>query len=206
MKRVAVSFVLAAISVIAHTAEPAGAPPSTGAPAVAGLLQKDGIRVLDGKKVVMELWFRSTQPTGPKTTEDAISLTNIPQGSFVGVARFSEKGSDRRGQTIKPGVYMLRLGFFPPNGDHQGVAPQRDFLVLSRVEDDTDPNTAPAFEALMTAARKASGTPHPLVLSLWKAESAGKTGIAQEGESDWVLQSKIGDTPVSVIVAGKFDH
>ncbi len=74
------------------------------------------------------------------------------------------------------------------------------------MEDDTDPNSTPAFEALMTAARKASGTPHPLVLSIWKAEGAGKMAVTKEGESDWVLQSKIGDTPVSLIVAGKFDH
>lgn len=206
MKRVAVSLLLAAAAAFAHTAAPAGPAPSTVAPAISGMLQKDGVRVLDGQKVVMELWFRSTQPSGPKNTEDAISLTNIPHGSFVGIARFPERGSDRRGQTIKPGLYTLRMSFFPPNGDHQGVAPQRDFLVLSRIEDDADPNTTPAFDALMATARKASGTPHPLVLSCWKAEGAGNTAIAQEGESDWVLQSKVGDTPVSVIVAGKFDH
>lgn len=206
MKRIAGLLVLTAVAAIAHTAESAGPPPAGVAPAIAGMVQKDGVRVLDGKKVVMELWFRTTQPAGPKNTEDAISLTNIPQGSLVGIARFPEKGADRRGQTVKPGLYTLRLGFFPPNGDHQGVAPQRDFLILSRIEDDSDPNSTPAFEPLMNAARKASGTPHPLVFSLWKAEAPGKTGIAQEGESDWVLQSKIGDTPVSLIVAGKFDH
>jgi len=205
MKKIAVSLLLAAVASCAATVEPAGPPPAKLPAAISGMLQKDGIRVLDGKKVVMELWFRTTKPTGPKNTEDAISLTDIPQGSFLGVANFPEKGSDRRGQTVKPGVYTLRLGFFPPNGDHQGVAPQRDFLVLSRIEDDQDPSTTPAFEALMTAARKASGTPHPLVFSVWKSD-AGKSGIAQEGESDWVLQAKIGDVPLAMIVVGKFEH
>jgi hypothetical protein len=55
--------------------------------------------------------------------------------------------------------------------------------------------------------RKASGTPHPAVLSIWKVEEKDfKPGVAQEGDTDWVLQTKIGDTPVAVIVAGVFNH
>ena len=52
--------------------------------------------------------------------------------------RLPERGADRRGQTIKPGVYTLRYGNYPQNGDHQGVEPQRDFLVLSPVAEDKD--------------------------------------------------------------------
>lgn len=196
----------AASFVLALTTEPAGAPPSDLNPTVSGTLQKDGLRILDGKKIVMEIWLRSTAPKGSPSTEDAVSLTSVPHGSLMGVARFPERGSDRRGQAIKPGVYTLRLSFFPPNGDHQGVAPQRDFFLLSPAGSDTDPKATPAFEALVDMSRKASGTPHPLVLSVWKSADDAKPGINQEGEHDQVLQTKIGDLPISIIVAGKFDH
>jgi hypothetical protein len=41
---------------------------------------------------------------------------------------------------------------------------------------------------------------------MWRVESDFKPGISQQGESDWVVQTKIGDLPVAVIVAGKNTH
>ena len=195
-----------AVGALAHTIEPAGAPPADLPPAVSGTLQKDGVRVLDGKKVVSEIWFVAKAPSGPKSSEEAVTLPLIPQGSFLGVIRLPERGADRRGQTIKPGVYTLRYGNYPQNGDHQGVEPQRDFLVLSPVAEDKDVTKALSFNALMELSRKASNTPHPAVMSFWKVEGDFKPGIAEGGESEWVLQTKVGDLPVAVIVAGKNAH
>lgn len=184
----------------------AGAPPAELDPAVAGVLQKDGIKVTNGAKVVSELWFRTNLPTGPKSNEDAVTLNTVPHGALLGAIRLPDRGADRRGQTLKPGVYTLRFSYHPQNGDHQGVEPQRDFLVLTPAADDKDPNATPAFDPLMEQSRKASGTPHPAVLSFWKADGDGKSAIAEGGEGEWVLQTKIGDQAVSVIVVGKNAH
>jgi len=198
---------LAAGAAFGHTAESAGAPPAGIDPAIAGVLQKDGTRIKDGDKVVMELWFRSAMPPGQPNGAPNVTLTEAPHGALLGVVRFASKGSDRRGQGIKPGVYTMRFSYYPENGDHQGAAPQRDFLVLSPAELDKNPNSTPAFEALVDMSRKASGTPHPLVLSMWKQDAANfKPGVAQEGESDQVLQTKIGNTPIAVVVAGTAGH
>jgi hypothetical protein len=190
----------------AHTTESAGPPPSDLDPAISAVLQKEGVRILDGKRVVSEIWFRNAAPSGGKTTEDNISLTSVPHGSLMGVIRFPQRGADRRGQPIQPGTYTLRLSFFPPNGDHQGVAPQRDFLLMSSAAADKDPKATPGFEPLVEMSRKVSGSPHPAVLSIWKAEADAKPGITQEGEHDQVLRTKIGDLPIALIVDGKFDH
>jgi hypothetical protein len=206
MRKILLTPLLFASFLLAHTMEPAGAPPADVNPAVTSTLQKDGIKVLDGKKVWCEMWFRSTAPSGPKSSEEAVSLPTIPQGSYLGIIRFPERGAVRRGQTIKPGVYTLRYGNYPQNGDHQGVEPQRDFLVLSPVAEDKDTTKNLAFDALVELSRKASGTPHPAVMSMWRVESDFKPGISQQGESDWVVQTKIGDLPVAVIVAGKNTH
>ena len=120
---------------------------------------------------------------------------------MLGVIRFPSQGSDRRGQVIKPGVYTLRYSMFPINGDHQGVAPQRDFFVLSRIEDDQDASAKPNFDALMALSRKASGTQHPLVMSIWKADDQNQS-FSQQGD-DWILQRKMGDTNLAMIVIGK---
>jgi len=184
--------------------EPAGPPPADLPGSIAATLQKDGTKVA-GSGLVCEIWFVSKAPAGPKTTEEAVSLPTIPQGALLGALRFPGKGSDRRGQTIKPGVYTLRYSLQPVNGDHQGVAPQRDFLVMVPAADDTKPGDIPNIDDLMKMSRKASGTPHPAVLSMSSSSNAAFPELKKEGDSDWALHAKIGDTAVAVIVIGKVE-
>ena len=184
-----------------YKAEPAGAPPSEVAGAISQGLQKDGVKITNNGAAYCEIWLRSQKPAGGKS-QDGQTLADVPQGALLGVIRFDGKGQDRRGQGIKAGVYTLRYGLIPVNGDHQGAAPQRDFVVLSLAASDKDLNATPTFEALMDMSRKASGTPHPAVLSLWKADSDFQPGVSKQGENDWVLQTKLGDTPIALIVVG----
>lgn len=181
------------------TALPAGLDP-----ALAAMLNKEGHRVLDAAgKPICELWLRATAPTGPKSSEDAVSLPTLLHGALVGVMNVPARWNDRRGQTLKPGVYTMRYSMYPINGDHQGAAPQRDFFVITPVAEDKDPNATPNFDTLMNMSRKASSTPHPAIFSVWKAEPF-KPGLAAEGE-DWALQTKLGDMPVAIILVGKVE-
>ena len=182
--------------------ESAGVPPSDLLPSVRDALQRDGARVVGPKGLVCEVWFRTSVPATPNG-EQNVSFTDIAQGALLGVIRFSSKATDRRGQSLQPGVYTLRLGFYPVDGAHQGVAPSRDFLVLSRAIEDTDLSATPKFDQLMDMSRKASGTRHPAVLNTWKPDSAEATSLKQEGE-DWVLYTKIGDRPIAVILVGTY--
>lgn len=184
---------------------PAGAPPAEAA-AVSAALNKEGIQVLkDDASVLCEMWFVSAEPQGG-TPEQNSTWASVPRGALLGVARFPARFNDRRGQTIKPGVYTMRYGLFPMNGDHQGVEPQRDFLILSPAGIDSDPAAKPAFDVLMNMSRKASGTPHPLVLSFWKEDQPVTAGIEALGEEDQVLHTKLGNTMLSIIVVGKTAH
>jgi hypothetical protein len=202
-----VLLLAAATLAFGHTAEPAGAPPTELDSTVVSVLQKEGVRIKDGEKTVMELWFVQKPATAAPTSESNVSITTVPHGAFMGVVRFTQNGQDRRGQTMKPGLYTLRLSFFPPDGNHQGVADQRDFLILSPAAADKDVKATPDYAALMPVSMKASGTPHPAVLSIWKADAASfKPGVEKEGEHDYVLRHKIGDLPIALIVAGTFEH
>src|SRR5262249_38487571 len=140
--------------------EPAGPPPSDLPASIGGMLQKDGAEVSAGSGAFCEIWFRTAAPSGPKSSEDGVTFPTIPHGALLGALRFVGRGSDRRGQNIKPGVYTLRYSLQPVNGDHQGVAPQRDFMVMIPAADDTDARSTPGFDDLMKMSRKASGTPH----------------------------------------------
>lgn len=184
-----------------YNAESAGVPPAEVAPGIAQALQKDGAKITNNGKAYCEIWFRTDKPPAAKASEDGVTLPAIPMGALLGVIRFDGNGADRRGQTIKAGVYTLRYGIMPINGDHQGAAPQRDFLLLTPAAEDKDLNSTPNFDTLVAGSRKASGTPHPAVLSFWKADS-DTPGFSKQGENDWVLQTKIGDIPIAVILAG----
>lgn len=182
----------------------AGPPPPESA-ALAPALSKEGVQVLkeDGS-VLCEMWFVTALPSGGAAEESA-SFAGTPHGALLGVARFPTRHSDRRGQTIKPGVYSMRYSLFPLNGDHQGVSPQRDFILFVPVAIDTNAAVRPDYETLMNMSRKASGTPHPLVLSFWKDESGAAPGIEAAGDSDRILHTRIGAVPAAIIVAGRYE-
>jgi hypothetical protein len=188
-----------------YKSEAAGAPPAELAPAISQALEQQGTKILGSNGVFCEVWLRTSLPSGAKSSEESVTLPTIPHGTLLGAIRFPTQGADRRGQAIKPGVYTLRYSLQPLNGDHLGVSPQRDFLVLVPAGDDKDLNAAPNFDALMAMSRKASGTPHPAVLSMWGAGASDAAGFAKQGENDWVLTRKIGDTPISVILVGKVE-
>jgi hypothetical protein len=123
---------------------------------------------------------------------------------LLGILRFPGKGADRRDQSIPAGVYTLRYSNFPVDGAHSGVAPQRDFALLTPIAGDPDPAAKPAFEELVKMSAKASGTPHPAVLSMETPPSgASAPSVVKEGEHDWTLTVKAGDLTFSVIVVGK---
>lgn len=185
----------------------AGAPPDGLAPAVSAVLAQPGTRIHnpDGS-VLCEVWMRSEVPAGTGSSEANVAYPSIPHGALLGVIRFPANGSDRRGQTIKPGVYTLRFSLYPVDGAHQGVAPQRDFLILVPAADDSDPAAMPEYAELMKWSQKASGTPHPAVLSIAPPlEDAPNPGFVKEGEHDWMFNTKAGATPIGIILVGTFE-
>jgi hypothetical protein len=207
MHKLILSFLFAASTIVAqYKSEPAGAPPSELAPAISQALEQQGTKIVGSNGAVFcEVWLRTSLPSGPKSSEESVTLPAIPHGALLGAIRFPAQGADRRGQPIKPGVYTLRYSLQPLNGDHLGVSPQRDFLVMVPAGDDKDLSATPGFDALMAMSRKASGTPHPAVLSIWGAGASDPAGFAKQGENDWVLTKKIGDTSIAVILVGKVE-
>jgi hypothetical protein len=184
-----------------YKADKAGPPPPEVAAGIAQTLDKRGFQISTKDAAYCEIWLRASLPSHVASNQQNVTLANIAQGTLLGVIRFDGNGADRRGQSIQPGVYTLRYGIMPANDSHQGVAPQRDFLLMTPAGVDRDPNATPDFDALVAMSRKASLTAHPAVLSFWKTD-ADSPGFSQQGDSDWVLQSKIGDTPIAIIVAG----
>ena len=207
MKRLALLFCAAGFAAVSLFAQDyklesiSGAPPDI-PPAIAGVMQNQGYRIVGPKGPWCEIWFRRSIQLGPKPTDDSVAFS-IPQGTFLGVLRFPAQGADRRDQVIKAGVYTLRYSNYPVDGAHQGVAPQRDFALMTPIAADTDPNAMPDFKTLVDWSTKASNTPHPAVLSIEPPAGTTFPVLGKEGDSDWVLSVKIGDLPFAIILVGK---
>lgn len=170
-------------------------------PAFASLIDAQGYRVVGAKGPWCEVWFRKSIPTGPKSTDEAIVLP-IAQGTFLGILSFPEKGADRRGQVLKAGLYTIRYSNFPVDGAHQGVAPQRDFALLTPIASDPDPAAMPDFMTLVDMSRK-SGTAHPAVFSLETPAGTKFPAVEKEGDKDWTLSVKVGSLALSIILVGQ---
>ena len=214
MQSISRTFTLSTLTLLAasalfgqYKAEPAGPPPSDVPANFASLLVKNGTKIVGANgSAVCSIWLRTEEPKGPKSAEESVTLPLIPQGSFLGVLQLPVAGADRRGQSLKPGIYTLRYSDYPVNGDHQGVAPQRDFMLLTPIADDKDPAATPNFDALVAMSRKASGTPHPAVLSIWNQDTDFQPGLSLQGDHDWVLQTKLGTAQLGIILIGKVEQ
>ncbi|HLK66272.1 MAG TPA: hypothetical protein VKU19_22715 [Bryobacteraceae bacterium] len=181
--------------------EPIAAGASDVPAAYASVLDTKGYRVVGPSGPWCEVWFRKSIPAGPKSSDPAITLS-IAQGTLLGVIRFPGKAADRRDQSLKPGIYTMRYSDYPVDGAHQGVAPQRDFALLTPIANDPDPAAMPNFDKLVEQSRT-SGTPHPAVLSLETPAGSAFPAVTKEGDHDVVLNVKVGDLGLSIIVSGK---
>jgi hypothetical protein len=175
--------------------------------AVRSVLEPAGYRAtLDDGSVAGDIWLRKAVPTQAKKDTANVLYPELGESTLVGVISFPRAAADYRGQPIQPGVYTLRYELLPEDGNHLGVAPNRDFVLLVPAASDPDPNAAFKFDELVNLSRKASGTRHPAPLSL-AAASGAPTSVKRDDEDHWifstVLRSASGaDLPFAVVVKG----
>jgi len=140
----------------------------------------DGLKkALDGKgwRVTLaagaycDIWLRASIPSG-KTDATGAVYTWIGDSALIGVITFAGATTDFRGQSLKAGSYTMRYSIHPTDGNHMGISPIRDFLVLLPVAMDPNPDAQFKFEELTKMSTKVSGTTHPGILSLIQLASA----------------------------------
>jgi hypothetical protein len=166
------------------------APPASLAPDVLGALSAQSIRIQDGQgKDFAEIWLRqstscSENPSGPK---GAVQFPFLADGELLGVLQFAVEGHDYRDQTIAKGVYTMRYGLQPVNGDHLGVSPYRDYVLLLPAAKDKV-LSPPARKQLEEQSAESAGTSHPAAFLLLLAPQGAKpepVAIHDSGKNTW---------------------
>lgn len=89
----------------------------------------------------------------------------LTDGELLGVLQFATEGHDYRDQSIAKGLYTMRYGLQPVNGDHLGVSTYRDYSLLLPAAKDQKPDVMPRKQLEQQSAL-AAGTSHPAVLLL----------------------------------------
>ena len=156
--------------------EPTGAfADSSASEALKKVLEPKGHRVtLSDGTVLCEIWLSTAVTTGKNDAQGA-GYTWLPESTLVGVITFPKAATDFRKQNIKAGSYTLRSALNPVDGNHLGISPIRDFLLLTPVAADLDPTAKYKFEDLTEMSRKTTGSNHPSPMSL----------VSPDGISTW---------------------
>jgi hypothetical protein len=170
-------------------------------------LESRGYRVLlDDGSTACELWLRNNVPAQAKKDSPDVIYTQLAESTLVGVLRFPKAGRDFRGQAIPAGFYTLRYALIPNDGNHLGVSPTRDFLLLIPAASDTDPNASFKSQDLDALSRAATGTKHPGPLSL--APPAGTAPVVSKDDEDhWIFSAAMKlasgeELPFALVVKG----
>jgi len=133
------------------------------------LLSDKSVQFLDaGGNLLAELWFRKELPAKatPEQVKNGLTYRELEESTLIGAVRFEQQFIDYRKQKIKPGVYTLRIGFQPQDGDHMGTAPHSEFCLLVPAQIDSTPKPMEAKE-LRELSAKAPGGTHPGIMLLF---------------------------------------
>lgn len=157
-------------------------------------------RIVNGP-ATLDIWLvGKLEASGP-------GWSGVESGTLVGAVRVTGEFKEIRGKAVKPGVYTLRYGQQPQNGDHLGISAFRDFLLLSPAAVDKDPKVL-GFDGVVALSKEVVGTAHPASLSLDPPEDAPGAVLSvyknELGHEGVVLQ--IGSLKFGLIVSGLIVH
>lgn len=184
--------------------EKSGAPPDSIPAAFKDQLQPAGLKVTVDGKVLGEFWMRKELPTQEGANSGlSIHFTAIPDGTFAGVVQFPENWKDYKGQSIPAGMYSLRYGIEPADGNHMGVSTYRDFFMLLPVAEDKDPTALLKTQDMLELSAKAAGTNHPAVLALFPVwDEVTEPKLYKNDVDQWTLAVPFGATRLGVVLLG----
>ncbi|MFH0944959.1 MAG: hypothetical protein V2A76_07150 [Planctomycetota bacterium] len=166
-------------------------------------LQPDGLRLAarDGSPIY-DLWLRKEPPlAGVRSKELSVKYDQLEVGTLVGVLRAYGAEVDYYENPVGKGVYLLRYGVQPDSGDHMGTAESRDFLLLTRFQDDRKPDRVEKMDDLIKLAIAAAPNEHPMILFLEKPsdlEADSPRLYRHERRDEWIA-----DLPLKTRAADK---
>lgn len=195
-----------------HKLEAAGALPAGLSKELAAVLDANGMQIVSDGATVCSVWLTKEIPTKANFKPSLSVKYPFAAGELVGVLQVQAKSkyTDFRGQEIKAGLYTLRYGQQPEDGNHIGTSDLADFLLAIPAAMDSDPKPIGGFDALAQKSSKSAGSTHPAIFSLLPVDKpTDKPTITHDSGKGWTIFStqiaaKGGTkTPLRFVVVGK---
>jgi hypothetical protein len=194
MKRfVFVLLMLCSVAFAAPKAEKIG-PFAEGPEQLRSALAAEGYRIfLPNTLACCDVWLAKQVSTRAQPNDAAgASYPDLHESDFLGVIVFPKGGGgDFRGQPIRPGAYTMRYELLPSDGNHMGVAPYPDMVLLIPVADDPDPSATYDFGKLTVLSLKASRTAHPAAFEMMPATATDQPTVTQTDDGWVVFQAPV---------------
>ena len=177
-------------------------------------LNSRGQQIEAGGSVIGSVWLVKQLDAKADFKPSLAVKYPLTPGQLVGVIEVVKKSefTDFRGQDVAAGVYTLRYGQQPVDGNHVGTSDLADFLLAIPAKLDTDPALLKMSEAMHKLSAKTAGSNHPAIFSLLppKADEKTPTLTHDTGKHFWILSliadGKAGDAaikvPLRVVIVG----
>lgn len=177
-------FALAAVSSAQQpiVATHSNVPPVELEDPIEAIMAAGGQQVAFADKTLQFSWVKSLPL---RSGSNEVAWSSIDEGALVGAVRLSANFPDIRGNTMKAGVYTLRYGIEPADGNHMGVSPYREFLLLSPAAADKSV-VALGHDGTIAISRQTIGTSHPACWSLDPPLAAGAPASISTDEAGFV--------------------
>ena len=180
------------------------APPEGASEDVVAALDTNGFRVLKGGEVIGEFWLRPELPLQePASTELGVGFGQLQEGTLIGLVHYPLDWSDYKDNQVAAGVYTLRYGVQPADGNHMGVSLYRDFLLLTPAGSDTDPDQTYSHDDLADHSSEASEGQHPAALSLFPVyDEISEPKLMRNEMDQWMVAKKVGTLILGLVISG----
>jgi hypothetical protein len=142
--------------------------------------------------LICEVFLAANIPLdGRSSASPKVFYPGLKPGTLVGVIHFliiERYVRDYRSQMIRPGYYTLRYAAMPEGANGTAL----DFVLLSPLNTDRNPDREPALDELVRRARLASRTKRPLMMSLAEIDTDQTfPSLITDEEGTSVLQVKL---------------
>ncbi len=182
-------------------------PPAELSAAIRSELQESGLRVLEDGEPFCEVWFRRSFPGGGGGGGLSRSYPDVADTALLGAIRVLGEMRDNRDNAFKKGLYTIRHGLQPQDGNHVGASEYIDFaLLLSAGRDTTVEGDFSDSMAMIYRSLDDGGTGHPVVFAMIPPEGAEHPSMTENRFDRWVLEAKIGDRVIAIEIVGYYEH
>lgn len=161
------------------------APPAELADEIKAELKGEALQVSGPDGLRYEFWFaKSVELTGAPGDD---GLKKIPEITLLGAAQVQDvENLDFREDEVLPGVYTMRFGMQPEDGNHLGTSPYPFFAILIPSERDEELGGIADHDDMVDRSMEDTAGVHPYILAMQPLpEDAPGVAEVAEGEHDW---------------------